>query len=178
MLQQTNKPSSALLMACALAAGLLTACGTAPKTLDVSGNKATHAKNKPDVDVVIKSVSDNRVKDATLSDLGGRPMAGQEVMSWLTDSLDIRGYSLNPDASAEAGNCVVNLELRRASLTPTATSKSATIVLGARNVKTGEYHLLRGAKSSLNWMNGNGESNAALSDALDDSLSQIGKACE
>lgn len=177
MFLQNNKSFSRSLWVSIAAAGILSACGTAPKTLDVSGNKATHMSKQENIDVIVKSISDNRVKDAVLSDLAGRPMAGQEVMSWLKNSLDVRGYAINANAIANGDNCVVEMELRRASLMPTATSKSATIVLGVRNVNTGDYHLFRGAKSSVNWVNGNGESNAALSNALDDSLSKIAEAC-
>ncbi len=152
----------------------LTACAVGPRTLK-SGASATSLSPKVN-NVAIESMIDRRGKDAQISDITGKAMQGADIMGWLSESLARRGLVVGARAK-ESQVCKLDLELRKAEIGGVATSKTASVVIGARNTETQDYKILRGQDATVNWMGGNGETNAALGRALDKALEKIETAC-
>lgn len=152
----------------------LTACATGPRTLE-TGASATSLSPKV-TNVYVESVIDRRGKDAQISDIYGRAMEGADIMGWLSESLEARGLAVGGEAD-ESQVCSLDLELRKAEIGGVATSKTASVVIGARNTQTQDYKILRGQDATVNWIGGNSETNAALGRALDKALGKIETAC-
>lgn len=184
-----NKLQSLGMVAGALVA--LAACAATPAALSSSASSLTatqtHSGNKevsaPDLShLLVTSLSDDRGKDAMLTDMYGRPMQGTDVMEWIQNSL-VKGGAVYQEASDQAeidGNaCAVDIMLKRAHITANlGTSKAATVVLAARHTGTDEpYKIYRGQFASSNWAGTSNETNRALSKALNRALRELDGAC-
>lgn len=104
-------------------------------------------------------------------------MTGADVVGWFDKALRLRHFQLDNHQSNQAVKCKIGIEIRQAELSANNTSKTANVVLGVRNMQNGTYKILRGSSVSINWINGRGETNSALSRALDDSLAKLGSVC-
>lgn len=169
------------------AAACLASCASSPATLEApssrdAGRRGTPSKLLSGVEIV--KITDRREKGATLSDLSGRPMAGVDVLVWLEGELEIRGATSTTaaeaiEAVAGAPGCQVEIELRRVTTQPQATSITSSVVLGAQR-RGGEYpyKVLRGQDSRMNWASGSGETNDSLKASLDQAAEALAAYCK
>ena len=161
--------------ACAV---IISACATQPASLEAKSSVKLETELVNADQISIRAIKDNRPKNAELSDMYGRPMSGTNFMEWFENSLQANGLYLNGDAAAEDAACQIDLEIRRAEVKSKNTSKSATVVIGARDIRSDDYALYRGVNTGMNWAGGQGETNNALSRALHEALLKLDEACK
>ena len=128
----------------------------------------------------IAALTDNREKDAMLTDMLGRPMAGTDLMDWLSTSLSGRGLTMagTETQSDLSDKCVIELELRRAYITAQAASKSSSLVFNIRKAEPdAPAKLIRGNHSNMNWSSTNSETNVSLGRSLDEVVDGIADFC-
>lgn len=156
----------------------LAACATNPAVLEETAVASKIAPIDSAANIYVRSVTDNRSKDSKMTDMYGREMSGTDLIKWLENSLPEFGIIMADAERPENVACDVEIELRRAGISSANTTKFATIVLGVRDTETSEYNLYRGSETSVNWAGGKGETNSALSRALNNAVNKLAEDCQ
>jgi hypothetical protein len=130
--------------------------------------------------VRVAEVVDARHDGAAMGYIGGRVIHAADAAAWTRSGLISIGedghLALVDNPSPDGADVVVSAELLKAYMQTQTEAKAATVVVRVHYVRRGgasETQTYRGSDTSLNWANGDGETEHALNRAMAQVLAAV-----
>lgn len=143
-----------------------------------SGVFAPSAAQRKDCYVHLMKLGDSRVDPTILGAVGGRSVRSPGpdwIKNMLYNGLRDKGVTLSFAPAAADANAQVLAEARlvTAWVGSTATSMNGTVVIAIRDRKDAEERIFRGAVTTVNWANGDGEIQSLVDQAFERMLLKL-----
>ena len=121
----------------------------------------------------VRSVSDIRKDKSSLGSLGLTDVSSDDLIKWLRNAFQHRGYKLDGEADSEPLACVVDISLKLAYIRSSSTSKATNIVLATSHGDSEEFTYYRGSHAGMNWNNSESEIKTSFTRALEQALDSV-----